>query len=380
MQSLDAALAFAITMLILAMVVTTLVETLHRVVGLREKGLALLLANLYQRVLVSHGAGLTGDSEECRQFVEMMTVNRGPVGSASMTALARSLHLNARSEDRKFLSRLWSGRRLGSLSPATFMERLGSSQYGARLVMQVSDAAEDGLELLLKDLVQKFDAFGNEASEYFESRARLLSVLVGLVLAVVLNVNAITLFETFMKRPDVTQKVIANSSQVTDAYRSLQQRVEALDTAVTAAAQNDAAAADAATRRQIEQTRAQVRLAAEQADTAVKNLQAVGVPIGWNAQSLAAFQRSAVMGILGLLLGGLLIGLGAPFWYQAVETLTGIRGAARKSSGAASGAAAAPAAPSAPNQSPATPIDAFHAAFGAVVASGGLRLPEEAVG
>ena len=41
MRSLDAALAFAITMLVLAMVVTTLVETLHRIFGLREKGLAL---------------------------------------------------------------------------------------------------------------------------------------------------------------------------------------------------------------------------------------------------------------------------------------------------------------------------------------------------
>ena len=39
-------------MLVLAMVVTTIVETLHRLFGLREKGLALLLGNFYDRVHV----------------------------------------------------------------------------------------------------------------------------------------------------------------------------------------------------------------------------------------------------------------------------------------------------------------------------------------
>jgi hypothetical protein len=89
MQSLDAALAFGITMLILAMVVTTLVETLHRLVGLREKGLALLLANFYDRVLVARGAGRSVDSEERRAFIDLMTANRGPVGTARIGLIRR---------------------------------------------------------------------------------------------------------------------------------------------------------------------------------------------------------------------------------------------------------------------------------------------------
>jgi hypothetical protein len=369
MQALDAALAFAITMLILAMVVTTLVETLHRLFGLREKGLAILLGNFYDRVLFSRSGGVLRGTDDRRAFIEMMTINRGPVGKAPMTASNRSLNLDSIAEDRKFLNWIWSGRRLGSLSLTAFMERLGGSEYGAQLVTQASAAGEKGIEWVLKDVTQKFDAFGAEASEYFESRARLLSVIVGFVLAFAINVNAIALFETFMKRPDVTQAVIARGESVTKSYENLQKQVDALNASAQASPNAEA--------------RASVQRAADEAAAAVEGLQSVGVPIGWNTQSVVDFRRSWTMSLLGLLLGGLLIGLGGPFWYKAVQTLTGARAFSRRDQGATdaqSTVTTATPAPSAPNQVPSTPIDAFHAALGATLAAGELRPFEEAVG
>ena len=368
MQALDAALAFAITMLVLAMVVTTLVETLHRLFGLREKGLAILLGNFYDRVLFARAGDLARDADGRRAFIDMMTVNRGPVGRAPMTALARSLHVDAKSEDKKFLNWIWSGRRLGSLSLTAFMERLGGSEYGAQLVTLASNAGEKGIEWVLKDVAQKFDAFGAEASEYFESRARLLSVIVGFVLAFAINVNALVLFETFMKRPDVTQSVIARGQNATQSFENLQRQVNTLNASAQAATTEDA--------------RASIQKAADETAAAVDSLRSVGVPIGWNAQSVADFRQSTMTALLGLLLGGLLIGLGAPFWYKAVQTLTGVRSLARGKDKDSSDVTTShtTAAPAAPNQMPVTPIDAFHAALGATLATGELRVPEEAVG
>jgi hypothetical protein len=372
MQALDAALAFAITMLILAMVVTTLVETLHRLFGLREKGLAILLGNFYDRVLFARSGGVLRGADDRQVFIEMMTINRGPVGRAPMTALNRTLTVDSSAEDRKFLNWIWSGRRLGSLSLVAFMERLGGSEYGAQLVTQASTAGEKGVEWVVKDVAQKFDAFGAEASEYFESRARLLAVIVGFVLAFAINVNAIALFETFMRRPDVTRAVIARGESVTKSYENLQKQVDALNASAQAAPSEEA--------------RAAVQKAADEASAAVDSLQSVGVPIGWNAQSVADFRTSRAMSLLGLLLGGLLIGLGGPFWYKAVQTLTGVRAFTRRDKGstepnaATTPAMTAPTAPPAPNQVPNTPIDAFHAALGATLAAGELRPFEEAVG
>ena len=365
MQSLDAALAFAITMLILAMVVTTLVETLHRLLGLREKGLAILLGNFYDRILFSRSGGVLRAEDDRRTFIEMMTINRGPVGKAPMTALQRNLTVDAQSEDRKFLNWIWGGRRLGSLSLTAFMERLGGSDYGAQLVTQASTAGDKGVEWVLKDVAQKFDAFGVEASEYFESRARLLSVVVGFVLAFAINVNAIVLFETFMKRPDIRDAVIARGQTVTQSYENLQKQADALNTSAQAAT--------------TEEARASLQRAADQASAAVRDLQSAGVPIGWNAQSVAEFRQSQLMSLLGILLGGLLIGLGGPFWYKAVQTLTGVRAFSKKDT-TASGTDTTTPVQAAPNQVPNTPIDAFHAALGATLATGELRPYEEAVG
>ena len=60
-----------------------------------------------------------------------------------------------------------------------------------------------------------------------------------------------------------------------------------------------------------------------------------------------------------LFLGGLLVGLGAPFWYNAVTGLTNIRNAARGATSADAQTRAAAVAAGAGTTQPATPVDAF---------------------
>jgi hypothetical protein len=370
MPALDASLAFAITMLVLAMVVTTLVETLHRLFGLREKGLALLLGQFYDRVLARRIGSVPDATQQRDWFIDMMTVNRGPVGRAPMIASLGALRLDARLEDKKFLNWIWGGRRLGSLSLTAFMERLGGSEHGLRLMGEVSAAGDKAIEWTLKDIGQKFEAFGQEASEYFESRARLLSVIVGFVVAIALHVDAFMLFDTFMRRPDIAQQVIAQGDKVTKAYQEAQKKADASGTNVSD---------------EVKQTKKAL-------EAELEPLRTAGVPVGWTPRAVVEFKEWSVTDLsnpfwktlFGMLLGGLLIGLGAPFWYQAVQMLTGLRGATRQekttsTAAGAPGGAAAPA-PEAPNQLPQTPIDAFHVALGAALASGELQPSEEAVG
>jgi len=370
MPALDASLAFAITMLVLAMVVTTLVETLHRIFGLREKGLALLLGNFYDRVLARRLGSAPDATQQRDWFIDMMTVNRGPVGRAPMIAVPGALHLDSRLQDKKFLNWIWGGRRLGSLSLTAFMERLGGSEHGLRLMSEVSGAGDKAIEWTLKDIGQKFDAFGQEASVYFESRARLLSVIVGFVVAFALHVDAFTLFETFMRRPDIAAQVIAQGATVSKAYEDAQKNAATPQPAVTAE---------------------ELKTKQQDLQMQLDLLRNSGVALGWAkpiGEEIAASWnegfRPFMWKVLGILLGGLLIGLGAPFWYRAVQMLTGLRGAAAQekapSAAPATPAGAAPPPSEAPNQLPQTPIDAFHVALGAALASGELQPSEEAVG
>ena len=71
MQWLGAALAFATTMLFFSIVVSTLVEMIHRFAGLREKGLQLMLESLFKKVVEPQREkiGLPGNLDAAGQML-----------------------------------------------------------------------------------------------------------------------------------------------------------------------------------------------------------------------------------------------------------------------------------------------------------------------
>ena len=77
MQWLTATLAFATTMLFFAVVVSTLVEIYHRFVGLREKGLELMLQSLFERVVKPQLTSARLDPNiDAKQFAAIIMANR----------------------------------------------------------------------------------------------------------------------------------------------------------------------------------------------------------------------------------------------------------------------------------------------------------------
>ena len=73
MQWLTALLAFATTMLLFAVVVSTMVEMVHRIFRLRRKGLRLMLENLYSRVIEPK---LKGAKPTAEKFADIILENR----------------------------------------------------------------------------------------------------------------------------------------------------------------------------------------------------------------------------------------------------------------------------------------------------------------
>ena len=360
MQTLDAILAFAITMLMLAMVVTTLVETLHRFLRLREKGLQLLLERFYDRVIAARNAG-PRDAGVRLAFVQAMSANRAPTGDT-------------------WLRRIWAGHRLDELGVQGFMERLGSTPFGASIVSAAAVEGDQALTAALKDVSQKFEAFGQEASTYFEARARLVSVIVGIVLAIGVNINAFTLFTTFMHNPDVAQAVIKQGEAVNKAYQDFERTREAQQ---SAGSSTGGTAAQGNTNVDVQKIVEEER---KKVEKAVTDLRGVGVPIGRAGDLWSVFgdiEKSLTSGreLLGLLLGGLLIGLGAPFWYRLVDGLVNIR-SILGGRGSGAGADAVPPASRAERAvaQPQTAIEAFVASREAANVNSPLHPPEEPVG
>src|SRR5256885_12363314 len=149
MQLIEAALAFAITMLALSLVVSSFVEIIHRIFSMREAGLKYVLGQMFDQVLAKYVApGITraveadatiaaaARNDRIRElltgartaFVERMSANRAPMGvtpKATPTDPAAQVAVNPR---RAF--GLWSGRDLAAMTPAEVMERLRSIDVG----------------------------------------------------------------------------------------------------------------------------------------------------------------------------------------------------------------------------------------------------------
>jgi hypothetical protein len=437
MPLIEAALAFAITMLALSLVVSSFVEIIHRALKMREAGLKYMLEQLFDQVLVNYVEPLAKNKiktasaaiaeilkkeEEERKkaepknkpaegpartemqvayqlvrdsFVERMTANRAPVGlkadpTLSVVPKPPSPAGGAAPAPAKPGLRpgnIWGGRRVTQLTPADFMERLGSIDVGAE-IKSAATAGANVLDDVLKDIAQKFEGFGKDAASYFEGRARMLSVIVAIALAFAVHVDAIDLFSTYLRDPNARAKVIEQSQAVTAQYKASQEAIETLKKLGPAASSPDDV------KKQVEALEKDSATAITKANAAVSQYADLGVPLGWTVprieaanighlvglcrstdatpppwvkkckpgESIIWFEDLNVLGVwFYLFLGGLLIGLGSPFWYDVVTGLTTIRNAAggQKGGGAAPQSAAAPAAADAAKAQPVTPVGAF---------------------
>ena len=341
MQWITALLAFAVTMLVFAMVTSALVESIHRVLALRASGLRVLLGNVFDQAIRPHLAGVlaptdaghTGGAPAVRldpatdaarkAFVEHMIQNRAtrPMPSATGAGWRRRLiQLIDRFTDRFF--------GVTHVPVEVFTQKLAD----ARFDWKASGPSDD----IVTDIAQKYEAFGQEASVYFESRARLLSVIVAIPVAWMFFVHPQKLAVVYTKNPEVAQAVADQAAKVSAEYEALRERISGT-------------AAGADVKDAVERLRTELKDASRRS----KELAAVGVPLGWPApdDQVPACGASAPpeagkinfvgacrydpnganlivptwSGAFWLTLGGLLIGLGAPFWARSVSAMTAAR-------------------------------------------------------
>lgn len=403
MQIIEAALAFAVTMLVLSIVCSALVETIHRAFGMREAGYRKMLGELFDNVLKPYGAA----SQDREAFQKWMSSVRSPLGmvsSAKAPLTPTSCSEKPTTTRRKKIHDSLFQRGLSAQTTAAFMEKLGTSPLGHDIVCKVECAArakhghkeeevKKAIDRRLQDVAQKFEAFGQETSASFQQRARGLSIIVAIILAFTLHVDALDLFGTLARDSNSRAAVLATQDEALKWVKRAEAEMSKLQNGGPTLADAKTASDD-------------IKAAMEKLRNAEAHLRDLGVPIGWTENRIVqagfwpwpswdrceapdqrptslengrckAGQRK-VAGLppgvptdlkvcLGLLLGGLLIGLGAPFWTDVIRNVTGVRDAGRKllSADKAPGAPAASGAGEPPTPQPRTPVEAFRTAHDA---------------
>ena len=340
MNWLTAALAFAITMLLFTSMVSAIVESIQRFFGWRSRGLHWMLREMYEEVakrrpdLVSPLGPAAQipttpiQSQTTSEFLELMTKNVGA------------------SEFRGWLPHFLRPRHVQSLTPVEFAQRLARTDIGAALAQK----AESEWRHLLDGVLERFDFYGQAASETFRQRAKAISIIVSFMLAFALNINALALFYAFANRPQLAEAMTAQRPEIERRFREAERRA-GVAPAGSGETDPDATQAREDIKRSLDELRVQFR-----------DQLKLGLPIGWSATRCASNADDEFCGLLrampqwqcsedcGLfdacsasvtygaawlslpfghtrwlvstLLAGLLIGLGGPFWYNVCASLS----------------------------------------------------------
>ena len=310
MEWLEAALAFAVVMMVFSTIVAVIVESAHMVFRLREKGLRRFMEVVHKDIVSPRFSRLTV-STSIESFVEIMTRSRFRPTDENASAL------------RKLVSRIVNAKELKNLSTPHFLERLTELPEGQYLVANIGELGRQNVDAFVKDLARKYEEWGASATDYFARRAKLVSVIIAVVLAFVLNINALHLFETLLIDKGLHNALLERGDETA---QQLEQR----------RAQFDGLPAQMSPERSKAQTLAQSISEIREHNA---ELRSGSIPFGWEhapwkaaAWPLTKWHESAWLLVQwgsAVLLTGLLIGLGGPFWFDTFRKLSALTGMAR---------------------------------------------------
>lgn len=228
MEWLEASLAFALIMLVLSTMVTTVTELVLRGLNSRENNLRIMIEQLYRQVvrprLEQQLSALHLDRIEA-DFLDFMTDN--PVTGQSVLQPADQagpLRRGLRWLDR-MLDGLWGRfvpRGATEMSVLEFMERLGSTEIGRHFAAQAGAQLND----MVNDLAQKYDRFCAATTGAFAARAHVVAAILALPLALLLNVDAVRVFQTFLHDGQIRAAVIAQQDAIEAQAKLAQDNLE----------------------------------------------------------------------------------------------------------------------------------------------------------
>ncbi|MEM9553034.1 MAG: hypothetical protein AAGC60_02160 [Acidobacteriota bacterium] len=305
MPLLDAALAFALTMLALSTLVSMVAGMLTWTVGLRRRGLEHLLTAFFEREVAAAlgteaarltaetaGAPSTDDDETPAALLESQT--------QSLVDAGESLRARVRTEG------------LDHLDTAELRRALLDTDAGRSLRLGLGEQ----LDSVLDALGERWEDLGRRSSRRYRRWMRWWTTVLGALLAFALNIDSSHLAATYLSSPMAREAAIAELGSTLERART-----------VVPAAPADPRAPTLVDRASLDD---EIRVAREQ----LIWMRSAGLPIGFSyfpycADGESSSLRDArcagsrasghlVLWIFGCLATALLAGLGAPFWYDLV--------------------------------------------------------------
>jgi hypothetical protein len=355
MSWLLALLAFSGIMAVLATIVSTLVELVHKVASSRSGGLRRMCADLHPALSAAF-AGVGATEVAAQDFASTMINRPAPLGV-----------LPGRTN---FMFRGARNPRFERLSAMQFAEQLAATDIGDQLAVR----SPGELRQALRHAAFQFERYGQAQSAYFRRRTKLISAAVALAVVALGNINGFAIYQHLARSEEVTESTLAFLSgprveALEEEALDATDRIQTLSAEVEGALANptpEAQAGLAAALRLAEGQLSDLTASLDETQDSLGVDQRLALPLGWAQypyciagdatnscaqapQVLTIGQGNIAWSSVGELLFWLLsligtaglLALGAPFWFDAFRTLAAITTAARGVQATADGARAA---------------------------------------
>lgn len=304
MPFVDAALAFAITMLIVAIIVREIVGLIQGVLGWRHEKLKTFLKQFYSDQLKD-----TVDAELAKVDGALREELKGildQLGKSPAKGLKKSMLDKENNISKK----------VGEVSTRDMIEGLRKSPFGEALFKKLPDQADR----FLFAAAEEYQSFGEQFSREFKRRPQLVATVIAVVVALLVNVDSFHVVSTFAGSNDARTRAVAQAD------------------IVLANASAELGGRDPDVVPGVDEVRAQI----DSLRTQITGLSSTPFPVMWDrfpyCRDAAQDARCGETGIqldhlfwfIGCLLTGVLAGLGTPFWHDVVS---GVAQFAHKRSG-----------------------------------------------
>lgn len=172
--------------------------------------------------------------------------------------------------------------------------------------------ADDNIDAITKEVSQWMDRSLTVLGEIYKRKLRIISLVIGLVIAGALNIDAVTLTAELYKNKELRDATVAMAVELTEDSSP-----ELIKQCTSADVQSDDITKNC-------------NVLFELMDTVKNNNDNLSqLPIGWETNIVATFKAlgwgGTLITILGWILTGLAVSLGAPFWFDLLNKLVNVR-------------------------------------------------------
>ncbi len=326
MPILDAALAFALTMLVVASAVTQILNWIRNTAKLRNRVLHTMLDTFLSQELqpVLRRELVRGKDRLSEAVAKKL---EGAASKLTTAQLFTSDELD----------------RLVEVSTGEMIERLKRSKLGEDALAEMGDEADRAFT----ELATRYEALGERVSDSFRTNSKRWAHGVALALALVVNIDCLQLIKGYLQSGRVTATVLADLETAVGRYENQLPTAGGVGTSGGTAdrTETDKAAEGGAANTESNPWSPAIAAGQEMRER-IENLENAGVPFGWSyfpyngisSKTRDAFKAESTpyrwfLWVVGIWLTSYLAALGAPFWYDTVSGISKFARAARQATG-----------------------------------------------